>query len=344
MNKRVAARMKLSRFMRREILLVLALVPILAAGVAFLSHSPKTFASVEVQFTDTSAHGLAIVPASCPSDPTSGDTPWGCSGSTPLCPNGSVAPNGDLSQCGVGKVCPTGYINLYSNCVAPCHSGNSCICYRGGTPSGGQCLICPVGETGTYPNCVVPSNTCPDGSAAPNGNPSECSCAQGNTSQCGPGWCPIGSTPEGGQCVFTGCPSGYTQQGDQCVIANCPVGWTLSGSSCTPPLSITFVPFGGTDSGGSFTATGHLQVFPPLVRSGNTVQVYWDVANAQSCSVTGTNGDSWTGLFSGTSGQTSSPIIEQTIYTLSCESLSGASPASVTESKTVNVVPVFQEI
>lgn len=50
-------------------LLIVGLV--LAAFALVLStHSPRTpFASAEVQFTDLSAHGLAIVPASCPSDP-----------------------------------------------------------------------------------------------------------------------------------------------------------------------------------------------------------------------------------------------------------------------------------
>jgi hypothetical protein len=96
---------------------------------------------------------------------------------------------------------------------------------------------------------------------------------------------------------------------------------------------------------------GHLQVNPVLIRSGSTVSVYWNVSNAASCSITGTNGDGtgvnstgiWDTLSSGVSGETSSPIEQRTIYTLTCTGLSGASPASASESQTVNVVPVFQE-
>ncbi len=77
---------------------------IAVGAIAFLafflqSNTHRPFASAEVQFTDSSAHGLAIVPASCPSDPTTSDTPNGCDGDIPLCPDGSDAPNGVLAEC-----------------------------------------------------------------------------------------------------------------------------------------------------------------------------------------------------------------------------------------------------
>ena len=73
---------------------------------------------------------------------------------------------------------------------------------------------------------------------------------------------------------------------------------------------------------------------------GNTVKVYWNIANVSACTVTGTNGDSWTGATSGTTGKTSSAINQQTKYTLSCTALD-SSPYQ--ESTTVNLVPAYQE-
>jgi hypothetical protein len=59
--------------------------------------------------------------------------------------------------------------------------------------------------------------------------------------------------------------------------------------------------------------------------------------------VTGTNGDSWSETYSGSSGKTSSPIKSQTAYTLSCQAFSGGSPPSFSETQTINVLPQFQE-
>ncbi len=78
---------------------VIAAIFVLIVVSAF-AHVPRTaLTSPEVEFTDASPSGLLIMPASCPSDPTSGDTPWGCSGLSALCPDGSIAPNNDVTQC-----------------------------------------------------------------------------------------------------------------------------------------------------------------------------------------------------------------------------------------------------
>src|SRR5690348_17206733 len=98
----------------------LAIFVVLFVGLfALKSATTAANTSVEVAFTDASAHGLAIVPASCPSQPVQcigydsignctgysggggndADSPYGCSGPTPLCPNGTPAPNGQISQC-----------------------------------------------------------------------------------------------------------------------------------------------------------------------------------------------------------------------------------------------------
>ena len=97
----------------------------------------------------------------------------------------------------------------------------------------------------------------------------------------------------------------------------------------------------------SFSASdgfnGHLQVRPSLVKKDDPVKIYWNLDNVSSCTVTGTNGDSWNGGSSGTPGKTSRPIIGQTTYTLVCGAHSGSTPDTVTESVTVNIIPIFEE-
>jgi hypothetical protein len=110
----------------------------------------------------------------------------------------------------------------------------------------------------------------------------------------------------------------------------------------TPPPP-EFEAFNATYKGNPFSATGHLQAIPVLVQQGETVQIYWQVENISSCTVTGSNGDLWSDTFSGTTGKTSGSITAQTLYTLSCQALPGATPPSLSESRTINIVPIFEE-
>ena len=74
------------------------------------------------------------------------------------------------------------------------------------------------------------------------------------------------------------------------------------------------------------------------VLTGNTVVITWNASSVSSCTVSGTNGNSW----NGTSGvETSSPITETTTYTLACLDLEDV-PAPA-ESVTINITPVFEE-
>jgi hypothetical protein len=103
---------------------------------------------------------------------------------------------------------------------------------------------------------------------------------------------------------------------------------------------------GSGSSGGvaGLSLTGHLQVQPQILPTGLPVHIYWNVSHVQSCAVSGDNGDSWTGLSSGSAGKTSSPIVQKTIFTMHCTTLEGATPASFDEQQTVNVLPIFQEL
>ena len=88
----------------------------------------------------------------------------------------------------------------------------------------------------------------------------------------------------------------------------------------------------------SSNTTGHLQVKPQIVPLSGTATVLWNVSNVSGCTVVGSNGQSW----STTSGSnTTLPITQQTIFTLSCTPL--ADQTFTPETKVVNVVPVFQE-
>jgi hypothetical protein len=130
-------------------------------------------------------------------------------------------------------------------------------------------------------------------------------------------------------------------------ICNTNVTYTV----CTPPqfcspgapVCLTPPPTGNGGPGG-----GHLTAQPNLVPKNATTTVYWGINNVMACTVTATDGTSWTGAYSATSscstkngtGCQSSPITHQTIYTLSCTALDAS---NYTETATVNLLPDFQE-
>ena len=250
---------------RPKLILLFALVLLLLALVAAGGTGKDAFVSTEVKFTDVSARGLAIVPASCPSSPHYAgecDPP-------PTCRNGAS----NYPTC-----CPSGY-----------------------TLQGNQCI----------PTTCQPQNVC-DASGTKVVN----SCTGAVVYDC-------------------------ALTGDLCVAGQC----------VTP--SIEFESFDATNvAGNTFTATGHLQVAPSLVKKGDTTRVYWKVAHASACTVLGSNGDGalgsgtgiWNMFFSGVTGKTTSAIVAKTTYTLVCQALPGVTPASVQETATVNILPSYQEL
>lgn len=95
------------------------------------------------------------------------------------------------------------------------------------------------------------------------------------------------------------------------------------------------------DSSQSFTdgeSTLDIAAKPALVRSGDTTSVEWTALGVSSCTVTGSNGDAWTGL---TGTFASKPIFSATTYTLRCL-LDGTDELSATA--TVIPAPIFQEL
>ena len=77
-----------------------------------------------------------------------------------------------------------------------------------------------------------------------------------------------------------------------------------------------------------------------IVQTNATTQVRWTTTDAVSCTVTGTNGDSW----SGTSGtQTSSPIADKVTYTLSCDGLDAGTDPDFTDTEEMVTLPFWRE-
>ena len=115
-------------------------------------------------------------------------------------------------------------------------------------------------------------------------------------------------------------------------------------TTCTSPSfcsagssSCLYPPPGYTQSAG---LTGHLQVIPSLVPQNNTTKVFWNVSSVTNCSVTGSNGDHWSGTASPPGGQVSTALTQQPTFTLSC---TGLDSSTVHETVVVNILPVFQE-
>jgi hypothetical protein len=237
---------------------------------------------------------------------------------------------------GVGYVGASGSTNVYS-------SGD----YSGSVSGAGGTGTC-AGVLGGANSCVATSRTC-----GTDGNLHD-SC--GRTTAC-----QYGCSTVSNQCR-TSCTTSYAcdtsgmkvmNACDNSVIENCSVrgeGWRCVAGACAISAA-GFESFGASRDGQSFTASGHLQPSPILVRQGDPTHLYWNVTNASGCTVTGDNGDGgassptgvWNTAFSGTSGKTTSPILSRTIFTLHCTSFTGATPPVVEETATVNVLPSFQE-
>ncbi len=351
---------------KKELIFTVIVIVVAFALLATAPSAQKPFSSSEVQFTDPSVRGLAIVPASCPSTPhgsevcdvaanqncslsatsatiTAGQSttlqwsvtqPAYLAALFPSSFSGNISPGGGTVSTWTGSrsVTPsltTTYVLNGTVAVAVPWFGS----LRTGSA---QCqttvtVLCPTG-TYSYNGACVPG--CPAGYYQYNG-----SCVAS---------CPVGYVAQSGVCVFSACPSGYEQQGTQCVSTtpacstlNYCVGstlWQRDSSCATEPILTCSA---GCSAGACIGTAGPgvvvWQVRPPLVNSGERANVNWQVTGVRSCEVRGNNGDAWSGL---SGAQASSPIIAPTTFTLTCIGLDGS---VVTRAATVNIVPIFQE-
>lgn len=83
-----------------------------------------------------------------------------------------------------------------------------------------------------------------------------------------------------------------------------------------------------------------LRAIPSLLPPGERTRVHWSSTNADSCTVVAPNGDSWNDLQSPVGGEPSSPILEETIYTLRCLDSFGDEHIRTAR---VNVLPLWSE-
>ena len=135
------------------------------------------------------------------------------------------------------------------------------------------------------------------------------------------------------------------RQTPQCTVED--IATCQAPAFCASGSAVCLVPeprfTSGTDGNGHSTS-GHLQVLPTVVRPGTTAKLFWNLSYVQGCTVTGTNGDRYTGIASGATGTSTAPIAGRTTFTLHCAAYDGGSPPSVDESVTVSVAPSWREI
>ncbi len=239
--------------------------------------------------------------------------------------------------------------------------GNSCV---------SQTRTCADGTlsgTYAYASCTVgsPANCTLDGVTVPHGTsrtfytqqtaPIGLTCSSGSVSQSRTCTSGVLSGTATYQYATCGCAPTYSCAGNDiqysnasCVtstVATCTApSFCTAGQSTCQYNAMTFTSFTATTTtGSSFTATGHLQARPGLVRSGDRARLYWKVSNAQSCTVTGTNGDSWAQISSPTGGYPTSQLTSLTRFTLSCTAYPSVLPASLQETATVLLSPDFSE-
>ncbi len=338
---------------QKETVFAVVVIAIALLLLATSPHSQKPFVSSEVQFTDPSARGLAIVPASCPSTPHDDEV---CdvavsSNCSLVATNATIAPGQStilqwqVDQPALGALFPATFSGNISPNVGSVSSWSGStlvnppitttyvlngtvavtIPWFGGVRTGSaQCQT-----------TVTVQDSCPAGTHTENG---ECVLS-----------CPIGYIPQDDACVFNACPSGYEQQGDQCVRTapactplNYCVGTTLwhrDAACSTNPVQACS---NGCSAGGCIGAAPPgvvvWQVRPPLLSAGETASVSWQATSVRSCEVRGNNGDVWSGA---SGAQVTSPITAQTTYTLSCIGLDNS---IVTQTAIVNVIPIFEEL
>jgi hypothetical protein len=107
-------------------------------------------------------------------------------------------------------------------------------------------------------------------------------------------------------------------------------------TSCTSPGRCT----AGSSSCAYDAVSADFRAQPQIVRAGGTSRLYWNVSNAQSCTVSG-NGQSWSMLSSMPDGVQTNPILTRTTYMLDCVAYPGQSDFHA--STDVLLEPQYQE-
>ena len=265
--------------------------------------------------------------------------------------------------------------------VSPSHTTDFSGYVSNSTDGGGEASYCPAtlrvnqADTECPPDthlvngvCVVDANDDGDGPPDDNDNnpPSPQQCAIGYVYQGGAcvfTSCPVGYVKQAAACIFQGCPVGYTLQGGACIWTDCPDGFLQQGNQCILENQCTSLPYcSGNDLRNGCTheliqvcqwgcangvckgvpaPTAALSATPAVVIKGKTTKLSWNSANTTSCTLTGGNSDSFTGLSA--INKVSGPLNVTTVFTLRCDGHEGSSPAYVEKKVTVTVRPDWHE-
>lgn len=159
--------------------------------------------------------------------------------------------------------------------------------------------------------------------------------AQDNVAYTGPATFPIAayqviySEQQGPQCsvqcimesyLYDSCSQSIQYCAEGCAGNACIARTSAGGEAPIPPPTLDW------------------SVTPVIVPKGQTTHVTWTSTHTSDCRVSGTNGDSWTGI---TGDTQSGPIQNQTVFTIVCTGLDGS---TIQKQATVNIIPVFQEV
>lgn len=152
----------------------------------------------------------------------------------------------------------------------------------------------------------------------------------------------VPANPSGSCSVATACgvnATGFNGCSGQCNITQYPFCLTTQNPDGDGEIEWITLDDGSGDGSGLGVTDVFAQIFakPTLVAPGASTVIRWLSVETESCDVIGENGD----LFDGVRGeQLSGPILQETVYTLTCEGYDGS---TVTDSVRVRIVPDWEE-
>jgi len=262
-----------------------------------------------------------------------------------------------------------------NTCSATLTIRRSCALPWGGTITHGQSRTAYQASTVPYnQSCVSQTRTCNDGTLS--GSYTHISCSVGAPANCTLDGVTVNhgqsrtfystrTAPSGQLCssydqtrtctngTLSG-PSSYQYASCSCTpttVYSCStnnVVRTVTNSSCNvtvtnPYATCTSPAFCSPGSATCLVPTviGELHVSRTFVRSGEEVDVWWDVKNATSCTVSG-NGKVWKAK---KDNQLSGPLEHPTTFTLTCDGGDEDKlEDDLVDTEVVQIVPMFQEV
>jgi len=256
-----------------------------SGSITVYQNDPTSFSCIAYGYGGTDGWHDYTLTSSSPSNCTA---PWGSTvshGSSVTAYQASTVPYGSTCNSQT-RTCSNGSLSgsyQYQSCNQDCTFGGSAVSH-GSSVTAYQSAVAPEGVTCSS---ISEERSCSNGTLS--GSYAAASC----TAACTPSYSCTGGS--GNTITYT--------------AADCT---TSTVTTCNLPEFC---------SAGSATClynaiTGDISASPRLVGSGKTTTIAWSTTDAESCTVTGSNGDSWTGT---NTSRTSSPITQLVQYTLSCD-------------------------